>query len=97
MLVIYLIFPFQKSKRVACLVEGCKGLVVNINRHMRLKCHPETLPAAGQPKRVYDRKECAVCGLVTRRLDLHLQRMHGMQKGEDLQAALKSSRVRRNV
>jgi hypothetical protein len=40
--------------------------------------------AAGSKKRVYD-KECAVCGLGTRRLDLHLQRMHGMEKGPGMQ------------
>jgi hypothetical protein len=50
--------------------------------------------AAAPRKRVYDRKECGVCGLVTRRLDLHLQRMHGMEKGAGLQAALKSSKIR---
>jgi hypothetical protein len=36
---IYLIFSFQTWKRVKCQVEGCKGLVANIRRHMRL-CHP---------------------------------------------------------
>ena len=95
MLVIYLIFPFQKLKRVECPEEGCKGLVVNINRHLRL-CHPETMEvAAGSKKRVYDKKECAVCGLGTKRLDLHLQRMHGMEKGQGLQLALKSSKIKR--
>jgi hypothetical protein len=51
--------------------------------------------AAGSKKRVYDKKECAVCGLETKRLDLHLQRMHGMEKGPGLQLALKSSKIKR--
>ena len=31
---------------------------------------------------------------MTKRLDLHLQQMHGVQKGQELQAAIKASRSR---
>jgi len=91
MFLIYLIFSFQKAKRSACQVEGCKGLVTNIRRHMRI-CHPEIeQDTTSKRRRTYERKECPKCGLATIRLDLHLQRMHGMAKGEQLRAAVKSS------
>ena len=74
-----------------CQVEGCKGLVANIRRHMRLR-HPNTAQEKQiKKKRAYQRKECPKCGLVTMRLDLHLQRIHGLEKGEQLQAAVSSS------
>ena len=69
--------------------------MVNIRRHMRL-WHPDTVEETIQKKRIFERKECGECGLVTRRLDLHLQRMHGMQKGQELQAAVKMSRYRKD-
>ena len=91
MLLIYLIFPFQKLKRVYCKVEGCKGLVVNIKR----LCHPDTVleeeDEVIKTGRKYERKECDICGVRTTRLDLHLIRVHGWQRGEELLAVLKDS------
>jgi hypothetical protein len=42
---------------------------------------------------VYDRKECNACGVRTTRLDLHLIRVHGMERGEELLAVVKGRRV----
>ena len=92
MLLIYLIFPFQKLRRVECKVDGCKGLVINMKRHMRL-CHPDIVEAVIQKARVYDRKECNACGARTTRLDLHLIRVHGMERGEELLAVVKGRPV----
>ena len=78
-----------------CEVLGCKGLVANIRRHIRL-CHPDI--QQDQPvktKRSYDRKECPKCGVVTMRLDLHLQRIHGLEKGEQLLADVASGLSRK--
>jgi len=76
------------------MVEGCKGLVTNIRRHLRL-CHPDIDQIATKKRRVYERKECPKCGIVTVRLDLHLQRVHGLVKGEQLRAAVTSSLSRK--
>ena len=90
MLLFYLIFSFQTGKRIECQVPGCKGLVTNIRRHIRL-CHPDIEQNhLVKTKREYERKECPKCGVVTIRLDLHLQRMHGVLKGEQLLAAVAS-------
>ena len=55
MLLIYLIFPFQKQKRV----EGCEGLVVNLRHHVRLY-HPDLVEerVKTEKKRIYEPKEC---------------------------------------
>ena len=69
---------------MACQVPECKGLVANIRRHMRL-CHPDIQQEVPRKQtRVYERKECAKCGVVTTRLDVHLKRIHGMVKGQEL-------------
>ena len=44
---------------------------------------PPGHPAGGTEKSD-ERKECAKCGVVTTRLDLHLKRIHGMVKGQEL-------------
>jgi hypothetical protein len=47
----------------------------------------------GNPKSQSDRKKCNACGLRTTRLDLHLIRVHGMERGEELLAVVKGSPV----
>ena len=48
----------------------------------------------GNPKKpIYDRKECNACGVRTTRLDLHLIRVHGMERGEELLAVVKGRPV----
>ena len=44
----------------------------------------------GNPKSQSDRKKCNACGLRTTRLDLHLIRVHGMERGEELLAVVKA-------
>ena len=68
---------------------------MQIKRHMRL-CHPdiqEEEDVVIEKKRTYQRKECEMCGVRTTRLDLHLIRVHKMQRGEELLAVLKDSQV----
>jgi hypothetical protein len=79
-------FSFQTGKHIQCEVPGCKGFVANIRRHIRL-CHPDIQQDLQvKSKREYERKECPKCGVVTTRLNLHLQRIHGVAKGEQLLA-----------
>jgi hypothetical protein len=67
---------------IALRYAGCTGLVANIRRHMRL-CHPDIQQEVQRNQtRIYERKECLKCGVVTTRLDLHLQRIgYHMDKG----------------
>ena len=85
--------PFSETKTCRMQGGGRKGLVVQIKRHMRL-CHPDIQEEeVTQKSRIYERKEYDLCGVRTTRLDLHLIRVHRMQRGEELLAVLKDSQV----
>ena len=72
-----------------CQVEGCKTFVGNIRRHMRL-CHPDL-----EQEPLTKKKEAIPKERVPKVwLDLHLQHIHGMDKGEQLQAVVHSSITR---
>ena len=69
--------------------------MANIRRHVRL-CHQDSQQdVQRKATRNYERKECLKCGVVTIRLDLHLQRIHGVVKGEELVAGVASGISRR--